>query len=120
MVTRSISFGPTAGTADTATTIGSAYTFSNSGRLKKIRIVWDQATADIGIHGVLFLEFKRLAGPFEFAVGAITGKQTAGETAILPNEIDIDIPYENGEVVTVKLRATETATDVEVSLLMVE
>ena len=120
MVTRSIYFGPTACTADTATTVGSAYTFPNRGSIKQIRIAWDVATADIGVHGKLSLELKRLVGPFDFVVGMITSKATAGEAGVPPNVIDVDIPYDNGEVVTVKLTATETTVDTEVSLLLLE
>jgi len=120
MVTRSIAFGPSAGTADAKTTIGSAYTFATQGRIKQIRCVWDNATADIGVHGQLSLDFKRIVGPFDFAVGGLTSKQTAGEGMVPTIVIDVDIPYSNGEVVTVSLKATETATDVEISLTLEE
>lgn len=120
MVSRSVSFGPTAGTADTKTTIGSAYTFASSGKILKIRYVADQATADIGLNGILYLDFKRLTGPFEFAVGMLQGKATAGEGSAPVNEIDTDIPYQNGEVVTVSVKTTETSADNTVSLTCVE
>lgn len=120
MVSRSTSFGPTAGTADVETTIGSAYTFALTGRIKQIRWNADQATADVGLQGILFLKFKKLAGPFEFAVGMSSGKQTAGEGSVPTAEIDVDIPYDNGEVVIVSYKATETTADVTVSLTCVE
>jgi len=121
MVTRSTSFGPTAlGTADTETQIGSAYTFATTGRIKVIRVVFDQATVDIGMQGILFLYFKKLTGPFEFVVGAISGKLTASEVSIPAQEIEVDIPYDNGEVVTVKMKGTEILADVTVSLICIE
>lgn len=121
MVTRSTSFGPTAiATADSETTIGSAYQFPGSGVIKKIRVVMDQVTADIGMQGILYLYFKKLAGPFEFAFGAISGKLTAGEVAIPAQEIDVDISYSVGEQVTVKIKASEIIADATVSLTMVE
>lgn len=121
MVTRSTSFGPTAiGTADTETTIGSAYSFPGSGVIKKLRVVFDQATADIGMQGILYLYFKKLAGPFEFVVGAISGKLTAGEVSVPATEIDVDIPYVVGEQVTVKMKTTEVTADATVSICMVE
>ena len=120
MVSRGISFGPTAGVADTKTTIGSAYTFASQGRIKKIRWNGDQATADIGLQGIVILDFKRLTGPFEFAVGMSGAKVTAGETSVPTSEIDVDIPYENGEVVTVSYKGTETTADATVSLTVLE
>lgn len=120
MVSRSVSFGPTAGTADTKTTLGSAYTFATSGVIKKIRWVGDQATVDIGLQGILYLDFKRLVGPFEFVVGMAAGKLTAGEVGIPVDEIDVDIPYTNGEVVTVSIKTTETTADNTVSLTCIE
>lgn len=121
MVSRSTVFGPTAiATADSKSTIGSAYSFGGSGTIKKIRVVFDQVTADIGMQGILHLEFKKLAGPFDFVVGAIGGKGTAGETAIPATVIEVDIPYSLGEEVTVKMTTTEIIADATVSLTLVE
>ena len=120
MTTRSIAFGPTAGTADTKAIVGTAYTFAVTGRIKQIRVVFDQAIADVGMQGILYLSFKKQTGPFEFVVGAISGKLTAGDASIPCQVIDVDIGYDNGEVVTVEMKPSETLADITVSLLCVE
>lgn len=123
MVTRSTSFGPSAATADTETAIGSAYTFSKSGRIAKLRICFYQGVIDKATAGILFLYFKNLAGPFEFAVGGSIGiTTTSGATGpnIATEEIDVDIPYTNGEVITPKLKAAEALEEVTLSITMVE
>jgi len=119
LVTRSTSFGPTAATADTKTTIGSAYTFAQTGNIKKVRITGYNGVTDKAESSILTLDFKRLAGPFEFSCYGAGGEVTVGGKRPT-EEIDIDIPYDNGEVITVSLTASEALEDVVVSITMVE
>jgi hypothetical protein len=119
MVTRSTSFGPTASVADTKTPIGSAYTFATSGRIAKIRVNGYQGVTDKAQNGILILDFKRLAGPFEFAVMAANTEVTVGGSHPT-EEIDVDIPYSNGEVITVSLTTAEALEECTVSITMVE
>lgn len=119
MVSRSTSFGPTAATADTETTIGSAYTFATSGTLKKMRVTGYNGVTDKATAAIVYLSFKKLQGPFEFACyGAGEEISVGGKRAT--EEIDIDIPYDNGEVVTVSMKAAEALEEVTISLTMVE
>lgn len=121
MVTRSVSFGPSAGAADTESTIGVAYTFAGNGRIKKIRIAYQNAVVAKAYAALLYLYFKKLTGPFEFATGGVGGLTAAGTVyGWTTEEVDVDIPYDNGEVVTVKLKASETVAEVTISLLCVE
>jgi len=122
-VSRSTSFGPTASVADTETTLGSAYTFANAGVIKKIRLAFYQGVIDKACTGILYLKFKRLSGPFEFAVGGSMGiTTTSGATGpnIPTEEIDVDIPYDNGEQVTVSLKSAEALEECTASITMVE
>jgi len=123
MVTRSTSFGPTAATADTKTTIGSAYTFAKIGRLRQIRVNYYQGVIDKATTGILYLDFKKLSGPFEFAVGGSIGiTTTSGATGpnIATETVDIDIPVDNGEVLTVSLKMAEALEECTVSVTIVE
>lgn len=123
MVSRSTSFGPTAATADTKTTIGSAYQFPGSGVIKKVRVCFYQGVIDKATTGILYLDFKKLAGPFEFAVGGSIGiTTTSGATGpnIPTEEIDVDIPYSVGEQITVSLKMAEALEECTVSITMVE
>jgi len=119
MVSRSVSFGPSAGTADTESTIGSAYAFSGSGSIRKIRINGYGGVTDKAQNGILYLYFKKLAGPFEFAVLGASNEITVGG-ARPTEEIDVDIPYQVGEQVTVKYKGAEASEEVTVSLLLIE
>ena len=119
MVTRSISFGPTDPTADAEGTIGSAYTFATTGRIKQIRTAGYQGTADKSGSAILYLYFKRMTGPFEFVV-SFSGGVVEGGSLKETEMVDVDIPYENGEVVTVKVKTAETTTDLSVSLTCLE
>ena len=118
MVTRSTAFGPTTGTADTQTTIGTAYSFPGSGTIKKIRFCGYIAVVDKAGSAILYLQFKRLSGPFEFAVSVADSVtvSTGHET----EEIDVDIGYQVGEEVTVKVKGSEAIEDMIVSLTLVE
>ena len=123
MVTRSTSFGPSALTADTETAIGSAYTFSKTGRIKKLRFCFYQGVIDKSTTGILYLNFKNLSGPFEFAVGGSIGiTTTSGATGpnIQTEEIDVDIPYTNGEQITPKAKMSEALEEATLSITMVE
>jgi len=121
MVSRSVSFGPTAVSADTKTTIGSAYSFPSSGRIKKIRFCAYQGVVDKSTTAILYLDFKRLSGPFEFAVGGTVGVSGTDSGIAMPTEeIDVDIPYQVGEEVTVSVKAAEALEEVTVSLTLVE
>jgi len=119
MVTRSTSFGPTAATADTKTTIGSAYAFPGSGNIKTIRVAGYNGVTDKATSSILTLDFKGLAGPFEFACYGAGEEITVGGKRAT-EEIDVDIPYNVGMNVTVSLTASEALEDCIVSLLMVE
>lgn len=119
MVSRSTSFGPTAGTADTKTTIGSAYTFSKKGKIVAIRVNGYGGVTDKAQNAILILNFKNMSGPFEFAVKSAVNEITVGggtPTEVVP----VDIPYENGEVVTVSLTCSEAQEDCIVSLKFIE
>jgi len=119
MVSRSTSFGPTAAVADTKTTIGSAYTFATTGHIKKIRVTGYQGVTDKAEASILYLEFKKLSGPFEFACYPAGGEVTVGGKR--PTEvIEVDIPYDNGEQVTVSIKAAEALEECTVSLTMVD
>lgn len=118
MVTRSVSFGPTSPTADTEGTIGSAYTFPSHGRIVKIYVTGMNGVAAKSGAAILYLYFKRLLGPFEFAICTMQGLTDVYPLPI--NAIDVDLPYDNGEVVTVKIKTSETQTEMTVSLLCVE
>lgn len=118
MVSRSTSFGPSAGTNDTESTIGSAYNFPGSGVIKKLRICGYNGVADKAGTGILYLYFKKIAGPFEFAC-----KLGEGLTDVYPlptEEIDVDIPYTVGEQLTVKFKGAESTEEVTVSITMIE
>jgi len=119
MVTRSTSFGPTASTADTKTTIGSAYTFAKTGRIRQIRLNGYQGVTDKAQNGILTLDFKKLSGPFEFAVMAANTEVTVGGSHGT-EVIDVDIPVDNGEVVTVSLTTAEALEECTISLTIVE
>jgi len=67
----------------------------------------------------MILKFKKTTGPFEFACVASAGEITVGGKRN-PQEIDLDIPVDNGEVVTVYLTTAEALEDCVVSLLFVE
>lgn len=114
MVTRSTSFGPSAGTADTESTIGSAYSFGKSGRIYEIRVCAYNGVADKAGTAILYLYFKNLAGPFEYAVelGAGLTDVYSAKESIIP----CSIPYNVGETVTVKLKGAEALEEVTVSL----
>lgn len=115
MVTRATSFGPSAGVADTESTIGSAYNFGKSGRIYEIRLAGYNGVTDKATAAILFLYFKNLAGPFEFACYGAGEEITVGgkrPTEIIP----CDIPYSVGEQVTVKLKGAEALEDITVSL----
>lgn len=115
MVTRATSFGPSAGTADTESTIGSAYSFGKSGRIYEIRINGYGGVTDKAQNGILYLYFKNMAGPFEFAVCGVSNEVTVGGAR--PTEvIPCDIPYNVGEQVTVKYKGAEASEEVTVSL----
>lgn len=119
MVTRGTSFGPTAATADTKTTIGSAYTFGGSGVIKKIRVAGYNGVTDKATAAILYLDFKKITGPFEFACYAAGEEITVGGKR--PTEIiDVDIPYKLGDEVTVSLKAAEALEEVTISLHLVE
>jgi hypothetical protein len=119
MVTRSASFGPTATVADTESTIGSAYSFPGSGIIKNLRIAGYNGVTDKATSAILYLYFKKLAGPFEFACYGAGEEVTVGGKR--PTEIiQVDIPYNVGEQVTVKVKAAEALEEVTVSLTMVE
>ena len=120
MVTRGVSFGPTAGTADTKTTIGSAYTFALTGRIKQICVSGSNQTADKSTSAILTLDFKRLSGPFTWSVNFPGNVVGDGGGPVGNSPIDVDIPYENGEVVTVSLTCSDTEDDCIVSLTCVE
>ncbi|RLI42935.1 hypothetical protein DRO69_09820 [Candidatus Bathyarchaeota archaeon] len=120
-ISRSIAFGPTTVTADNKDKIGSAYSFPQNGVIKKIRFCAYQGVVDKATTAILYLEFKRLSGPFEFAVGGTVGISGTDSGISMPTEeIDVNIPYKTGEEVTVKLKASEALEDVIVSLLIVE
>lgn len=119
MVTRSTSFGPTAATADAKTTIGSAYSFPGSGTIRKIRIAGYNGVTDKATSAILYLDFKRLSGPFEFACYGAGEEITVGGKRPT-EEIDVEIPYTVGEEVTVSLKAAEALEEVTASLTLVE
>jgi len=119
MVTRSTGFGPTAATADTETTIGSKYSFPGSGKIAKIRVAGYNGVTDKATSAILFLYFKRLAGPFEFACYGAGEEITVGGKRAT-EVIECDIPYVVGEEVTVKVKAAEALEEVTVSLTLVE
>lgn len=123
MVSRSTSFGPTAAVADTKTAIGSVYSTGGSGVIKKIRMCFYQGVIDKATTGILYLDFKKQKGPFEFAVGGSIGiTTTSGATGpnIPTEEIDVDIPYVLGEEITVSLKMAEALEECTVSLTLVE
>ena len=78
MVSRSVSFGPSAGAADTESLIGSAYSFPGTGTIKKIRITGYQGVTDKADNGILFLYFKKIAGSFEWSCYGAGGEITVG------------------------------------------
>lgn len=119
MVSRSTSFGPSAATADTESTIGSAYSFPGSGTIKKIRIAGYNGVTDKATAAILYFYFKKLAGPFEWACYGAGEEITVGGkrgTEI----IECDIPYDVGEQITVKVKGAEALEEVTVSITMVE
>jgi len=119
LVTRSTSFGPTASAADAFTTIGSAYTFSKTGRIKKLRVAGYNGVTDKAAAAILKLLFKNLSGPFEFAVYGAGEEVTVGGKRGT-EEIDVDIPYTNGETITVQLQPAEALEEVTISITMLE
>lgn len=119
MVTRSTSFGPSAATADTKTTIGSAYQFPGSGLIKEIRIAGYNGVTDKATSAILIFDFKKMAGPFEWACYGAGEEITVGgkrPTEVIP----CDIEYNVGEQITVSLTAAEALEEVTVSITMLE
>lgn len=120
MVTRSKSFGPTALTADTKTTIGSAYKFPKAGVIKRIRYCFYQGVIDKATATILTLESDMQKGPFEFAVGGSVGiTTTSGATGpnIATEEIEVAIPIGAQEEFTVSGTSAEALEEATVSIL---
>lgn len=120
LVSRSTSFGPTSGAvADTKEQVGSTYTFSKKGKVVSARVTGYQGVTDKAQNGVLILNFKNMSGPFEFACMIANTEITVGGShgaEVIP----LDIPYSNGEVVTVSMKNAELLEDVIVSLKFIE
>ena len=120
MVTRSHAFGPTALTADTKTTIGSAYKVPQAGVIRKIRFCFYQGVIDKATTGILYLESDQQKGPFEYAVGNSIGiTTTSGATG--PNcpteEIEVSIPVIAQEEITMSAKMAEALEEGTVSIL---
>lgn len=119
MVSRSISFGPTAAVADTKTAIGSVYSTGGSGTIKNVRIAGYNGVTDKATAAILYLDFKKQKGPFEFACYGAGEEITVGgkrPTEVIP----LDISYALGEEITVSLKAAEALEEVTVSLTLME
>jgi len=65
------------------------------------------------------LDFKKIAGPFQFACYGAGEEVTVGGKR-QTEEIDVDIPYSVGEQITVSLTASEALEDCIVSITMLE
>lgn len=120
IVTRSHAFAATAATADTKTTMGSAYSLPIGGTIKRIRLAFYQGVIDKSCSGILTVETNIQKGPFEFAVGGQMGiTTTSGATG--PNcqteEIEVSIPVKINEEITVSLTMTEALEECVVSIM---
>jgi len=120
MVTRSHAFAATAATADTKTTMGTAYKVPSAGTIRRIRICFYQGVIDKATTGILYIETDQQKGPFEFAVGGSIGiTTTSGATGpnIQTEELQVSIPVKAQEEITVSLKAAEALEEVTVSIL---
>jgi len=118
MVTKSIAFGPSAATADTKSSIGSATKIAQAGTIKEIRITGFNGVTDKAESAMLILESNIQKGPFQFACYGAGGEITVGGKR--PTEkIDVDIPVAAEEEWTVSITAAEALEEVTVSLLYV-
>jgi len=116
----STSFGPTAATADTKTTIGSAYTVPKGGRVTQIRLSFYQGVIDKATSGILTIETDRQKGPFEYAVGNSIGiTTTSGATGPnCPTEVIVvsGLNISQGEIVTMSLTMSEALEECVISM----
>jgi hypothetical protein len=120
MVTRSHAFAATAATADTETTMGSAYKLPKGGTIKRIRFCFYQGVIDKATTGILYLKSDVQKGPFEFAVGGSIGiTTTSGATGpnIATEEIECSIPSGAQEEWTVSVKMAEALEECTVSIL---
>lgn len=112
-------FGPTALTADTKTTIGSAYKVPKGGTIKLIRFCFYQGVIDKATTGILYLESNVQKGPFEYAVGGSIGiTTTSGATGpnIATEEIKVNIPVDPEEEITMSAKMAESLEEGTVSI----
>jgi len=119
-LTRSTSFGPSAGTADTESTIGSAYTFPGSGVITGFRINGYGGVTDKAQNGILIFDFKVRKGPFEWAVCGVSNEITVGGARGSESKDNLNIPYSIGEVLTVKYKGAEASEEITVSVDLLE
>jgi hypothetical protein len=113
-------FAATAATADTKTTMGSAYTMPKGGRVTQCRLAFYQGVIDKSCSGILTIETDRQKGPFEYAVGGQMGiTTTSGATGPnCPTEVIAvhGLSLGQGEIVTVSLTMTEALEECVVSI----
>jgi len=119
MVTRGHAFGPTAMTADTETTVGSAYKVPTAGTIKRIRVAFYQGVIDKATSGILYIKTDQQKGPFEFAIGGVNCiATTSGSSGSIPTEeIECAISVKAQEEVTVSCKMAEAQEEMTVSIL---
>lgn len=119
MVSRSHAFGPSALTADTDSTVGTAYKVPKGGVIKLIRFCFYQGVIDKATTGILYLKTDVQKGPFEFAVGGSIGiTTTSGATGpnIATEEIKVNIPVGPQEEITISAKMAEALEEATVSI----
>lgn len=108
-------FGPTNGTADTETQIGSAYTVPIPGAVRRIRISGYNGVADKAGSGVLIVYSDRQTGPFEFATHI-----GAGLTDVYSDHVDEilapGLSLTQGEILTIKYKGAEAHEEITISI----
>lgn len=108
-------FGPTAGTADTKTPIGTDYTVPKGGRVTQARVTAYNGVADKAGTAILTIETDRQKGPFEYAVslgGGLTDVYSLKESVIPISGMTLA----QGEILTVSLTCSEATEDAIVSI----
>jgi len=90
-----------------------------AGVIKKIRFCFYQGVIDKATTGILYLESDRQKGPWEYAVGGSIGiTTTSGATGpnIRTEEIEVHIPVEYKEEITLSAKMAEALEEGTISI----
>lgn len=116
MPTESVSFGPSAVTADTKSLIGAETAMPKAGVIREIRVTAYQGVTDKADTAILTLDLNIQKGLQEFACAPCSHEITVGGR--IPAEvIKVEIPFAINEKIKASLTPSESLEDVVVSLL---